>query len=240
MAYENYDGPPVSAEAGSAVQLQNAFVNRVFGWMTIGLALTGFVAYFIAQNAAMWIVKYPGAYLVLALAELGLVIGLTAAIRRISAAAATAGFLLFAALNGVTLSWLFLAYSMDAVTATFFATSGTFGAMGLFGWLTKRDLTGLGSLCGMALIGLVIATLVNMFFPNGTATLVISWIGILVFVGLTAYDTQKLKHLAIAVGDGAIEEETGKKFAVIGALQLYLDFVNLFLYLLRIFGSRRN
>ena len=219
--------------------LQNAFVNRVFGWMTAGLALTGAVAWYTAAHYAQLILKHSGLYLVLVLLELAVVIGLSFAIKKIGAALALAGFLFFAALNGLTLSWIFLAYDPGSIAKTFFATSATFGAMGLYGYLTKRDLTTLGSLCFMGLLGIILASIVNMIWPNNTVGFVISIIGVLIFVGLVAYDTQKIKEMAVAVGEGAVEEETGKKLAIFGALSLYLDFVNLFLYILRLVGSRR-
>ena len=230
------------AATRSASEIQSSFINRVFGWMTAGLALTGVIAYYTAAYLASHLDalrKFGKAIWIVMIVEIVLVIGLSSAVNRISAALATLGFLLYAALNGVTLSIIFLAYTNQSLAATFFVTSGTFGALGLYGWLTKRDLTTIGSLCFMGLFGLIIASLVNLFFHNDTASLVISWIGVLIFVGLTAYDTQKIKQLAIAVGDGETDEETGKKFAVVGALTLYLDFINLFLYLLRIFGRRR-
>jgi len=221
------------------VALQNAFVNRVFGWMTAGLALTGFIAWYIASRFAAEVAKHSGLYLFLVLLELAVVIGLSFAIKKISASLALAGFLFFAALNGVTLSWIFIVYDPTSIVKTFFATSATFGAMGLYGYLTKRDLTTLGSLCFMGLFGIIIASLVNLIWPNNTVGFVISIIGVLIFVGLVAYDTQKIKEMALAAGEGAFEEETGKKLAIFGALTLYLDFVNLFLYILRLFGSRK-
>ena len=230
------------AATRSAAEIQTSFINRVFGWMTAGLALTGVIAWFTAGYLAAHVEalqKFGKAIWIVMLVEIVLVIGLSSAVNRISAALATLGFLLYAALNGVSLSIIFLAYTLPSVTTTFFITSGTFGALGLYGWLTKRDLTTIGSLCFMGLFGLIIASIVNIFFHNDTASLVISWIGVLIFVGLTAYDAQKIKQLAIAVGDGETDEETGNKFAVFGALTLYLDFINLFLYLLRIFGRRR-
>ena len=230
------------AATRSVAEIQSSFINRVFGWMTAGLAITGVIAYFTAgymETHLEALRKFGNAILILMVVEVVLVIGLSAAVNRISAALATLGFLLYAALNGVTLSIVLLAYTSQSVATTFFVTSGTFGALGLYGWITKRDLTTIGSLCFMGLFGLIIASIVNLFFHNDTASLVISWIGVLIFVGLTAYDAQKIKRLAIAVGDGQTDEETGKKFAVFGALTLYLDFINLFLYLLRIFGRRR-
>ncbi len=217
---------------------QNRFINRVFGWMTVGLAVTGIAAWLVASNAQAML-KVVRMYWFLIILEFVVVIGLSAAIRKLSAAAATMGFLFFAALNGVTLSTIFLAYDANSITATFFATSGTFGVMGLIGWVTKKDLTSVGSLCGMGLIGLIIASLICCFFPNGMAWLFISIIGVAIFVGLTAYDTQKIKQLSIAVAEGQVDEESGSKLAILGALQLYLDFINLFLMLLRLFGNRK-
>ena len=226
-------------DSPEAVALQNAFVNRVYGWMTAGLALTGFVAYYISAKYGAQVFQHRGLYIVLILLEFVVVAGLTAAINRISAFVALLGFLFFAALNGVTLSWIFIAYDSTSIAKTFFATSATFGAMGLFGYLTKKDLTSIGSLCFMGLFGLIIASVLNMIWPNARMGLVISCVGILIFVGLVAYDTQKIKQLALAIGEGDVDVESGKKYAIIGALQLYLDFVNLFLYILRLLGNRK-
>lgn len=222
-----------------AVALQNAFVNRVFGWMTAGLALTGFIAYYISAKYGSLIFQHRGLYIVLILLELAVVMGLSFAINKISAFVALLGFLFFASLNGVTLSWIFIAYDSSSIAKTFFATSATFGAMGLFGYLTKKDLTSIGSLCSMGLIGLIIVSVLNVIWPNSRVGLVISIVGILIFVGLVAYDTQKIKQLALAVSEGAVDAETGKKYAIFGALELYLDFVNLFLYILRLLGNRK-
>ena len=148
-------------------------------------------------------------------------------------------FFIYAAINGVTLSWIFLAYQLGSVANAFFVTCGTFAGMSIYGYITKKDLSGIGAFCGMALWGLIIAGIINIFFHNDMAQFVISCFGVLIFVGLTAYDTQKIKQLAFAAADGEIDSESAKKMAVIGALQLYLDFVNLFIYLLRLFGKRR-
>ena len=137
------------------------------------------------------------------------------------------------------MSWIFLAYELGSVAHVFFVTCGTFAGMSIYGYVTRRDLSGIGSFCGMALWGLIIAGIVNIFWHNNMADFVISCIGVLIFVGLTAYDTQKIKQLALASAEGGISEEESKKYAIIGALELYLDFVNLFLYLLRLFGRRR-
>ncbi|MCI5779080.1 MAG: Bax inhibitor-1/YccA family protein [Lentisphaeria bacterium] len=221
-----------------AVRIQNGFINRVFGWMTLGLAVTGFVAFGFARNPG-WMVGHPIIFLALLGAQLVMVITLGAAIRRISPAAAFLGFIVFAALNGMTLSVIFLTYTESSIAQTFFVTSLTFGIMGLYGWVTKRDLTALGSLCVMGLIGLILASLVNLFTRSSRFDLIISAVGILLFVGLTAYDTQKIKRLAVGVGEGVLSEADSRRAAVLGALTLYLDFINLFLYLLRFFGRRK-
>lgn len=230
-----------SADAG-AVATANAFLNRVYGWMCVGLALTGGIAYWLGtyflSNPEQF-ARYRGWFLPLLIAELVLVFGVSAAINRIPAVVAGLLFAVYAALNGLTLSWIFLAYTQSSVASTFFAASGMFGGVSLFGFLTKRDLSGVGAFCGMALWGIIIALIINMFWPNGTFSLVISLIGIVVFAGLTAWDTQKIKQLAFAQEAGEFDAETGKKYAVIGALELYLDFINLFLFLLRFLGNRR-
>ena len=238
MGFESYDRAPAALEERSVAQQQSSFINRVFGWMTVGLAVSGVIAYLVAQNADLLIKVARGVWVIVIL-ELVVVVGLSAAINRLSPMAATLGFLFFAALNGLTLSFIFVAYAPDVLMTTFFVTSGTFGATGLYGWLTRRDLSTLGSLCFMGLIGIIIASIVNFFLRNPALYFIVSIFGVLVFVGLTAYDMQKIKRMAIAVGDGEIEETGARKLAILGALDLYLDFVNLFLYLLRIFGNRR-
>ena len=237
--YNRAPAPMEDEEVRSFAAAQNSFVNRVFGWMSAGLALTGFVAWFVANNFAKQIATSGALWLILILLEFGLVIGLTAAINRLTAAQATAGFLIYSVLNGITLSIIFLAYPKSTISMAFFTACATFGGMALYGFVTKRDLTSIGSFCGMALWGLIIGTLLNMLFRNEGVSMLMSYLGVIVFVGLTAYDTQKIKQLATAHAAGMIEEETAKKYAVLGALELYLDFVNLFLYLLRIFGRRR-
>lgn len=209
---DNYDRAPAALEAEVSRGLtQSGFINRVFGWMTAGLALTGAISYGIAHSSmSKFVLANQGTYLLLILLELGVVIGLSAAINRLSATVATLGFLLFAVLNGLTLSWIFLAYEPSSIYATFFVTSGTFGGVGLFGWLTKRDLSGIGGLCGMALWGLILATIVNIFWTNSTVSLFISYAGVAIFVGLTAWDIQKIKQLSFAVEDGDVDTELGK------------------------------
>ena len=225
--------------SADAVAIQRSFINRVYGWMTAGLAITGLTALYVAGRWGAFAIQNRGLFYILLLAEVLLVVGLSSAIKSISPLAATCGFLVFAALNGVTLSWIFLAFSKDSITTTFLSTSLTFGAMGVYGWVTKRDLTSFGNLAFMLLIGLIISSLINLFWGNSTFDLIISAVGILVFVGLTAYDTQKIKALSLAIADGEVSDSDGKKLAIFGALELYLDFINLFLYLLRFLGNRK-
>ena len=223
--------------AGTAVQ-QNTFVSKVFGWMAGGLLLTAIVALAVANTPSLTRAIYgnPAVLIGLIIGELVLVVVLSAAINRMSAGLATALFLLYAAVNGVVLSFIFLLYTRASITTTFFVSAGTFGAMSLYGYYTKRDLTSIGSLCFMALIGLIIGSVVNLFWANEMLYWLITYAGILIFVGLTAYDAQKIKRMGLSIGgDGQL----ARKAAVLGALAIYLDFINLFLLLLRLLGRRR-
>lgn len=218
--------------------LERTLMQRVFVWMTIGLGITGLASYLTLNNPSIFYAIATNKMLFwgLIIAELGLVMGLSGLINRISSAVATALFGVYAALNGVTMAFILALYTMESVATTFFVTAGTFGAMALYGYTTKRDLSSWGSMLRMALIGLIIAGVVNIFWGNSTMNLIISAVGVLIFVGLTAYDVNKIKALFA----GAIEDnEEIKKISVLGALTLYLDFVNLFLYLLRFLGRRR-
>jgi FtsH-binding integral membrane protein len=220
---------------------QSSFINRVYGWMCGGLALTALVS--------MWVVSTPklmNAILSNSILFFGLIIlefvivgALAFRIKKISAAAATAAYVAYAAINGLTLSVIFYHFTTESLATTFFATAGTFGVMSLYGYVTKRDLTSIGNLCFMMLIGVIIASFVNMFWSNSMLYWVTTYIGIAVFVGLTAYDTQKIKEMSMAV-DGIEQSDSAKKYAIFGALTLYLDFINLFLLLLRLFGGNRD
>lgn len=214
------------------------FVRRVYGWMSAGLALTGLVALFTASSPAVLQLVFGNrlVFYALILGELGLVVALGAAINRLSATAATSLFLFYSAINGVTMAAIFLVYTRSSIATTFFVTAATFGAMSLYGYVTKKDLTSWGSFLFMGLIGVVIASVVNIFLKSEMVYWVSTFCGIIVFVGLTAYDTQKIKTLARG---GFADEETERKRAILGALTLYLDFINLFLMLLRLFGRRR-
>ncbi|MBW1669265.1 MAG: Bax inhibitor-1/YccA family protein [Deltaproteobacteria bacterium] len=221
--------------------LVNSFVRSVYNWMCIGLALTGFIAYYVSSSEAMVRLVFGNSFvfLLLILAELALVFSISGMVNRMSAGTATALFVLYSALNGVTLSFIFLAYARASIASTFFICSATFLGCSIYGWTTKRDLTSWGGFLMMGLIGIIIASLVNMFFRSSSVSMIVSYIGVLVFVGLSAYDTQKLKNMALtqpADLDGAVI----RKGAILGALSLYLDFINLFLLLLRIFGQSRD
>lgn len=218
--------------------VQQRFVAKVYGWMCVALVTTGLVcAYIIGRpDVLMSILKSQGLFLGIIIAELGIVIVLSAAIRRLSAMAATGLFFLYAALTGLTLSVVIAAFTPASVATAFFATAGTFGAMSFYGYVTKRDLTSVGNLAFMGLIGVIIASVANLFFRNALLDAAVTYVGVVVFVALTAYDTQKIKRMGPLF---AAESDEERKGAIIGALALYLDFINLFLMLLRLFGRRR-
>lgn len=217
----------------------SALMRKVFIWMALALVITGVTAYGVATTPSLLIaiVTNKALFWGLIIAELALVFAVSGAINRLSLATATLLFVLYSVVNGATLSVIFLAYSMPAIIQTFFITAGTFGVMALVGYTTKTDLTSLGKLLFMALIGLVIATIVNMFVGSTGFDYILSYVGVLIFVGLTAYDTQKIKQMCMQAPDAG---EHMQKLALLGALSLYLDFINLFLYLLRIFGNNKD
>lgn len=215
------------------------FLAKVFNWMAVGLGLTGVVAYFAASSGVTSAIVASPMFMILIFAELGLVFFLSARIEKIQANTASSLFLGYSLLNGLTLSSVFLAYTSSSIAATFFITAGMFGAMAVYGLVTKRDLSGFGSFLFMGLIGILIASVVNIFLKSSGLYWVISLIGVFVFTGLTAYDVQKIKNMGeqgiLSQGESAI-----KKGAIMGALTLYLDFINLFLMLLRFFGGSRD
>jgi len=209
--------------------------------MAIALTLTGFTAYYVSHNEAMLQLIYgtPGVLMVLIFAELGFVFYLSARIQKIKATTATALFTIYSILNGVTLSYIFLAYTSTSIVSTFLICAVTFLACSIYGMVTKKDLTSLGGFMFMGLIGIVIASVVNIFIKSSAMQMMISYIGVVVFIGLTAYDTQKLKTMAVTLPDNASGSMI-RKGALMGALTLYLDFINLFIMMLRIFGGRRD
>ncbi len=217
-----------------------SLMRKVYVWMTLALVITGFVAYGVASSPGIITALVSNKLLFwgLFIAELALVWTVSARINRLSLTTATLLFILYSALNGATLSLILLVYTMESIASVFFITAGTFAAMAAIGYFTKADLSSLGKILMMALIGLIIATVVNVFLlKSGGFSLILSYVGVLIFVGLTAYDTQKIKQMLIMADD--VNEET-QKIALLGSLSLYLDFINLFLYLLRIFGNSRN
>lgn len=215
--------------------LVQRIVQRTFLWMTLGLAITGLASVYTVDSGLVFRMIGSNSFYFLLIAEIALVWILSARVMKLSLPVATGAFALYSVLNGVTLSPIFLVYTSVSIATTFFVTSGTFGAMALYGYFTKRDLTKWGSLLFMVLIGVVIATLVNLFLKSETLMWIITYVGVILFVALTAYDTQKVKLLA---NETKHDVELSKKASLLGALTLYLDFINLFLYLLRFFGRR--
>ena len=230
----------VSTDRTQTQVIVNEFIRSVYNWMAIGLGLTGFIAFYVSNSPNMIRLIYGNQVLFfgLIIGELALVFYLSARVQKIQASTATALFILYAALNGATLSFIFLIYTSSSITSTFFICAATFIACSIYGMITKRDLTSLGGFMAMGLIGIIIASVVNMFIRSSGMSIVISYIGVFVFVGLTAYDTQKLKSMALTQPAG-LEAGVVRKGAIMGALALYLDFINLFLMLLRILGNRR-
>lgn len=227
-----------SFPSAPSTALATGFLPKVYGWMTAGLALTAIAAMFTLSSEPLLKAIFGNkvVFYSLIFGELGLVIALSAAINRISAAAATGMFLLYSALNGITFAAIFLVYTSSSIASAFFVASGTFAAMSLYGFVTKRDLTGWGSFFFMGLVGIIIASVVNIFLQNEMIYWITSYIGVFVFIGLTAYDTQKIKRIGQA---GFADAGMQRKAAILGALTLYLDFINLFLMLLRVMGNRR-
>lgn len=219
----------------------NSFVRSVYNWMAVGLGLTGVVAYSVANmpEVRSFIFGSGIVFFGLIIAQLALVFMLSARIQRMQAGTATLLFVLYSVLNGATLSSIFLAYAQASITSTFFVCSATFVACSVYGWTTRRDLTSFGGFLTMGLIGIVIASLVNLFVQSSAVSTIVSYVGVLVFVGLTAYDTQDIKNMAMSQ-PADIDAGAVRKGAILGALKLYLDFINLFLMLLRIFGGRRD
>ena len=223
-----------SRTADQTAIAQNTLIRQVYAWMGGGLMVTALMAMVTLSSPAILNAVFGNrmVFYGLIIGELGLVFAISGAINKLSAAMASLLFVLYAALNGITMSVIFAVYTSESVASTFVITSGTFGAMSAFGYMTRRDLTGWGGFLFMGLIGVVIASLVNIFTQSSAVSWIISAVGVIVFTGLTAYDTQKIKAMA---ANGA----EGRKPAILGALTLYLDFINLFLMLLRLLGNRR-
>ncbi len=218
---------------------ERSLLRNVYLWMTGGLALTGVVAYFVASSPTLLnaIFGTPGVFLLLIFAELGLVIYISSRLEKMSAQTAVFSFIGYAAINGVVLSSVFLAYTGLTISNAFFTTAAAFAGMSLYGMTTKRSLDGMGQYLMMGLWGIIIASVINIFIGSATTYYLISYAAVLVFLGLTAWDTQKIKSWNESYG-ASMDEETYVKLSILGALKLYLDFINIFLYLLRIFGRR--
>lgn len=217
----------------------SSLVSKVYLWMTMALAITGLTAYYVANSGLVFaLANSAGLFWGLLIAELAVVWILSANIMRLSFPVAGIMFALYSILNGATCSFILLAYTAESIATTFFVTAGTFGAMSLVGTFVKKDLSSIGRMLMMALIGIIIATIVNIFVASSTLSWAITYIGVLIFCGLTAYDTQKMKEILYQY------QHTGDKnvlkIALMCSLSLYLDFINLFLYLLRIFGGKRD
>lgn len=210
----------------------SAFFRKVYAYMAGGLFATGVTATLVASSESL-MNTVRGLFIPFIIAEFIMVLAFSKVVEKLSAPAAAAFFFAYAVLNGVTMSLIFMVYTSSSIASTFFVTAGTFGALSVYGYATKRDLTGVGNFAIMGLIGLVIASVVNLFLNSPMIYWLTTFVGVIVFTALTAYDTQKLKQFAYASG------EQQSKFALQGALMLYLDFINLFLYLLRLFGRRR-
>lgn len=231
----DYSREPVAI---SPVRVETRFLTRVYGWMAGGLVATAFMAWVTLSTPALLQLVFGNRFVFygLLIGELALVAWLSGLVGRMSASTAAIVFVAYSALNGLTLASVFLVYTSGSIVSTFVVTAGTFGAMSVYGLVTSRSLDGLGSFAFMGLIGVILASVVNLFLRNSMLEFVISCVGVIVFVGLTAYDTRKLKLMAARVD---ADSEEGQKGAIQGALALYLDFVNLFLMLLRLVGSRR-
>ena len=227
-----------TTEARTQTMVSTLF-KSLYMQMAAALPVTGLTAYFLSQSARFWemLATNPSMLWVLIFAQIGVVVWLSARVMRMSMGAATMLFIAYSVLTGITLSSIFLIYDMGTIATTFFVTAGTFFAMSLIGYITRMDLSRIGSMLYMMLIGIIIATVVNFFVASTTLYWVITYVGVIVFVGLIAWDTQKIRNIFI---EHASADENGFKLALLGALILYLDFINLFLYLLRIFGNSRD
>ena len=226
-------------EASRAAQAVSGFMRRVYIWMMLGLVVTGCVAYFVVTSPTVLNVLFSHGmvpFIVLCVAELGIVLFLSAKVTSLAPATASALFFVYSGLNGLTIAPLLLFYAQESVAEAFFISAGLFGTMSIYGAVTKRDLTGFGDFLWMGLIGLIIAMVANIFIGGEKTSMVISIMAVLIFTGLAAYDTFKWRRIAAAGGHG---EEVMQSVAVIAALDMYLDFINIFIHLLRITGKRR-
>lgn len=240
MEIQNQSNTKYYNPVGASVAIADTrkFLLNVYNWMALGLGLTALIAFGLARSRVMMdlIIQMPFLLWIIVILQLGIVIGMSAAMNKIPSAVAIGGFFLYSALTGVTFSTLFLVYTEGSIAGTFLVCAAMFASVSVLGYITKMDLSKFGTFLFMGLIGIIIASVVNIFMHSTTLYWIISYAGVLLFVGLTAYDTQKIKQMSQMTDAGS---EEGKKAAVFGALTLYLDFINLFLFLLRIMGSRK-
>jgi len=231
---DQFAAPSVSTQLGEQVSV---FLSAVYGWMCAGLAITAITAWYVASRPqlAVSIATNRPVFWAIVIVQLGIVFALSARVEKLAPSTAALLFIVYSALTGVTISFILLVYTGASVATTFMVTAGMFGALAMYGTLTQRNLQGAGQFLFMGLVGIVLASLVNIFWQNDGLQFVISFIGVIVFTGLSAYDAQRLKTMALAMPNG----QTGS-YAVVGALTLYLDFINLFLFLLRLLGGRRD
>ncbi len=238
MDYYNYNNKNASNQIAASYSTESSrkFMLRVYNWMTIGLAITGAIAYLFAYTPETrnLIMTSPSLLWIAIILQFVVVIGMTAAVNKISASVATGGFILYSILTGVTLSVIFFVFTRETIASAFFVSAGMFLSLSIFGYVTKKDLSGVGTFMMMGLFGLIIASVVNIFVTNSILYSMINYAGVLIFAGLTAFDTQKIKQMSY---ESDSDTDVGKKAAIFGSLNLYLDFINLFLMLLRIFGG---
>ena len=222
------------------LQTFSILMRNVYSWMTLGLLMTALSALIVAKNENLMysIITTPALMWGCIIAEFAMVFIMSSRIMKMSFPTAGLLFAAYAILNGVTRSFIFMVYTAESIAQTFFITAGTFGGMSLLGYTTKKDLSAMGRILYMALIGLIIATIVNIFAGFNGLSVILNYVGVLLFVGLTAYDTQKIKNMLISYSDAGVTDQTNK-LALLGSLSLYLDFINLFWYLLRLFGDRK-
>lgn len=240
MDYEEMNYAAISREQQLEASLAfPALMRKVYLWMTLALVITGFTSFYVATNATLLGMIFSNSVVLwgLIIGELALVLGLSAAINRLSLSTATLMFVLYSVVNGATMASIFLIYELSSIVSVFFVTAATFACMAAYGYFTKKDLTSWGRILFMALIGIIIASVVNIFVKSSGLNLIVSYVGVLVFVGLIAYDSQKIKEMFLTAPNAG---ENMQKLALLGALSLYLDFINLFLHLLRILGSSRD
>lgn len=239
MNYNDFEIKEFKQERSlSIAEASSLLMRKVYLWMTLALVITGVTAYGVATSPGILQMIFGNTILFwgLLIAEVGLVYVISNAINKLSLTTATLLFVLYSVINGATLSVIFMIYTAESITNVFFITAATFGVMSLIGYTTKTDLSSIGKMLLMGLIGLIIATIVNLFIGSSVLNMIISYVGVLIFVGLTAYDTQKIKNMFAEAQDAG---EFMQKIALIGALTLYLDFINLFVHLLRILGDRK-